>query len=64
MGFEDHKKDYVSDLWRGKHWQMGSRKGQARQAGPNRWLEFESMERQGRPTQVGHVSFAPGRMAV
>lgn len=61
MGFEDHKKDYVSDPWRGRRLQMGSRRGHVRRAGYNRWLEFGSQDRQGRSTQVGHVSFGVAR---
>lgn len=64
MGLEDHKKDYVSDFWRGRRWQMGHRKGHARQAAANRWLAFGSLDRRGKATQVGHVSFSPARQVL
>lgn len=58
MGYEDHKKDYLSDLWRGRRWQVGSRRGETRRASAQRFLGFERMDWRGRSWQVGHVTFA------
>lgn len=55
MGYHDHRRDYLSDLWRGRHWQVGERDGEVRRAGETRWLDFGRMVWRGRTWQLGHV---------
>lgn len=57
MGFEDHKSDYVMRFPGGQKWQIGSRRGTARQASARRWLQYERMNWKRSEWQVGHISF-------
>lgn len=57
MGLEEHKRDYVAELTRGKQWQVGSRDGWLRRMGPDRWLGPDNMSWQGIDWQLGHIDF-------